>query len=163
MIFSTNTQSGNVIFILLYRTLDPLFSTVLGLPLWGSSKGKIKHNLLKICINKNTSFTKMFLLKSLNAQTDHDVRLNKLRQKKSMTSNLIPSSVIYMEILCKMRFCCKIENLAKSAQIWPQRVPLVLTKNKYPHFMFLIMNNEVIWSLKSLNHVSCPPSLLNVS
>ena len=32
MIFSTDTQSENVIFILLYRTLDPLFSIVLGLP-----------------------------------------------------------------------------------------------------------------------------------
>ena len=40
-------------------------------------------------MNENTSFTKMFLLNSLNAQTDHDVRLNKLRHKKAMTSNLI--------------------------------------------------------------------------
>ena len=32
MIFSTITQSENVIFILLYLILDPLFSTVLGLP-----------------------------------------------------------------------------------------------------------------------------------
>ena len=32
MIFSTITQSENVIFILLYRILDTLFSTVLGLP-----------------------------------------------------------------------------------------------------------------------------------
>ena len=32
MIFSTITQSESVIFILLYRILDPLFSTVLGLP-----------------------------------------------------------------------------------------------------------------------------------
>ena len=31
-IFSSLTQSENVIFILLYRKLDPLFSTVLGLP-----------------------------------------------------------------------------------------------------------------------------------
>ena len=32
MIFLTITQSENEIFILLYRILDPLFSTVLGLP-----------------------------------------------------------------------------------------------------------------------------------
>ena len=32
MIFSTITQSENVIFILLYLILNPLFSTVLGLP-----------------------------------------------------------------------------------------------------------------------------------
>ena len=32
IIFLTITQSENVIFILLYRILDPLFSTVLGLP-----------------------------------------------------------------------------------------------------------------------------------
>ena len=38
-------------------------------------------------MNENTSFTKMFLLNSLNAVTDHDIRLNKLRHKKSMTSN----------------------------------------------------------------------------
>ena len=31
-LFSSITKSGNVLFILLYRTLDPLFSTVLGLP-----------------------------------------------------------------------------------------------------------------------------------
>ena len=31
----TIIQSGNVIFILLYQTLDPLFSTILGLPLRG--------------------------------------------------------------------------------------------------------------------------------
>ena len=35
MIFSTITQYENVIFILFYRILDPLFSTVLGLPWWG--------------------------------------------------------------------------------------------------------------------------------
>ena len=29
--------------------------------------------------------------------------------------------------------------------------------------MFLTINNEVIWCLKSPNHVSCPPLLLNVS
>ena len=40
-------------------------------------------------MNENTSFTKMFLLNSLNARTDHDVRFNKIRHKKSMTSNLI--------------------------------------------------------------------------
>ena len=34
MIFPTITQSENVIFILLYRILDPLFSTILGLPWW---------------------------------------------------------------------------------------------------------------------------------
>ena len=36
-------------------------------------------------------------------------------------------------------------------------------ENEYPHFMFLTINNEVIWSLKSPNHASCPPLLLNVS
>ena len=30
-------------------------------------------------------------------------------------------------------------------------------------FMFLTINNKVIWSLKSPNHASCPPLLLNVS
>ena len=29
--------------------------------------------------------------------------------------------------------------------------------------MFLTINSEVIWSLKSQNHASCPPLLLNVS
>ena len=79
MIFSSITQSGNVIFILLYRTLFFYF-----LPSY--SKRKIMHSLL-ICMNENTSYTNMFLLNSLNARTDHDVRLNKLRHKKSMTSN----------------------------------------------------------------------------
>ena len=43
------------------------------------------HSLLSICMNKKTSFTKIFLLNSLNARTDHDVWLNKLRHKKQMT------------------------------------------------------------------------------
>ena len=43
----------------------------------GSSKGKIMHSLLSICMNENTSFTKMVLLNILNAPTDHDVWLNK--------------------------------------------------------------------------------------
>ena len=41
------------------------------------------HSLLSICMNEKISFTKMVLLSSLNAQTDHDVRSNKLRHKKS--------------------------------------------------------------------------------
>ena len=45
------------------------------------------HSLLCIRINENTSFTKIVLLNSLNAQTDHDIRLKKLRQKKLMMSN----------------------------------------------------------------------------
>ena len=53
------------------------------------------HSFLSICMNEITSFTNMLLLNSLNARTDHDVRLNKLRHK----------------------------NFAKSAQIWSQRVP----------------------------------------
>ena len=36
-------------------------------------------------------------------------------------------------------------------------------ENEYPHFMFLTINKEDIWSLKSPNHASCPPLLLNVS
>ena len=38
-----------------------------------------------------------------------------------------------MEILCRMRFWCKLENFAKSAQIWSQHVPLVLTKKMSTH------------------------------
>ena len=38
-------------------------------------------------IRSFTSFTKMVLLNSLNARTDHDVQLNKLHHKKSMASN----------------------------------------------------------------------------
>ena len=52
------------------------------------------HSLLSICIKEKTSFTKMVLLSSLNALNDHDVRSNKLRHKKSMMPNLIPSRVI---------------------------------------------------------------------
>ena len=51
-----------------------------------------------------------------------------------------------------MRFCCKPENFAKSAQIWSQRVPLVLTKKTSTYTLFLTINNEVIWGLKSPNH-----------
>ena len=56
------------------------------------------HSLLLICMNENTSFPKMFLLNSLNARTDYDVWLNKLRHKKSMTSNLIRSIVILKNV-----------------------------------------------------------------
>ena len=89
MIRSTITQAENVIFILLYRILDRLFSTFLCIPWW-----KMMHSLLSICMNEKTSFTKMVLLSSLNTRTDHDVPSNKLRHKKSTTPNLIPSSVI---------------------------------------------------------------------
>ena len=50
-----------------------------------------------------------------------------------MTSNFIPSSVIYMEKLDSMRFWSKLENFAKSAQIWSQHVRLVLTKKTSTH------------------------------
>ena len=53
------------------------------------------HSLLSICMNEKTSFTKIVLLSSLNARTDHDVWSNKLRHKMSTTPNLIPSSVIF--------------------------------------------------------------------
>ena len=36
------------------------------------------HSLLSICMNENTSFTKMFLLNSLNAVTDHDVLVKQI-------------------------------------------------------------------------------------
>ena len=60
----------------------------------GVPKGKwCTASYLYACMKK-TSFTKMALLRSLNARTDHDVRSNKLRHKKSTTPNLTPSSVI---------------------------------------------------------------------
>ena len=43
-------------------------------------------------MNEKTSFTKMVLLSSLNARTDHDVPSNKLRHKKWTTPNLIPAA-----------------------------------------------------------------------
>ena len=52
----------------------------------------------------------MVLLSSLNAQTDHDIRANKLRHKKSATPNLIPKQRHLNGILYKMWFCCKIEH-----------------------------------------------------
>ena len=79
------------------------------------------HSLLSICMNVKTSFTKMVLLSSLNARTDHD----KLRHKKSTTPNLIRR---LNGLLYKMWFCCKIEYFAKTDQIWSQGVPLVLIK-----------------------------------
>ena len=45
------------------------------------------HSLLSISMNENTSFTKMFLLNSLNARTDDDFRLKKIHHKKSMLLN----------------------------------------------------------------------------
>ena len=87
MIFSSSTQSGNVIFILLYRTLDLLFLPSEPYHGEGIFKGNIMHSLLSICMNEKTSFTKVFRLNSLNVRTDQDVRLNKLCHKKPMTSN----------------------------------------------------------------------------
>ena len=76
----------------------------------------------------------MFFFNSLNARNDHwrsdeiiYVIQNWWRQ------NFIPSSVIYMEILDSMRFWCKLENFAWSAQIWSQNIPLVLTKKTSTH------------------------------
>ena len=92
MIFSTITQSENVLCIILYRILDPLFSIVIGLPWWGEFQRENDAQPLIYMHEWKKSFTKMALLSSLNAQTDHDVRSNKLRHKKSTTPNLIPSS-----------------------------------------------------------------------
>ena len=60
MIFSTITQSENVICILLYRILDPLFSIVLGLPWWGEFQAKMMHSLLSICMNEKNLSQKRF-------------------------------------------------------------------------------------------------------
>ena len=86
------------------------------------------HSLLSICMNVKTSFTKMALLSCLNARTDHDVRSNKLRHKKVDNAKPNTKQRHLNGTLYKLWFCCKIENFAKSAQIWSQRVPLVLTK-----------------------------------
>ena len=88
------------------------------------------HSLLSICMNKKSYFTKMVLLSSLNARTDHDVRSNKLRVDDAKPNT---KQRHLNGILCKMWFCCKIENFAKSAQIWSQRVPHVLTKKTSTH------------------------------
>ena len=63
-------------------------------------------------MNENTSFTKIVLLKGLNARTDHDVQLNKLRHIKSMASNSIPNGDTVQDAVL-----LQIENFAKSAQI----------------------------------------------
>ena len=47
----------------------------------------------------------MVLLSSLNARTDHDVRSNKLRHKKSTTPNIIPSR-IYSSVVDKSMTKC---------------------------------------------------------
>ena len=70
----------------------------------------------------------MFLLNSLNTLTDHNVRLNKFDDVKLNTKQRHLNGILY-----KMWFCCKIEKFAKSAQIWFQRVPLVLTKKMSIH------------------------------
>ena len=88
MIFSTITQSENVICILLYRILDPLFSIVLGLPRWGEFQKDNDAQPIIYMHEWKKSFTKMVLLSSLNVRTGHDVRSNKLRHKKSTTPNL---------------------------------------------------------------------------
>ena len=52
-----------------------------------------------------------------------------------MTSNLpkYQAASFLKEILYMRLFWCKIENFAKSAQIWSQHVPLVLTKKTSTH------------------------------
>ena len=75
------------IYFILNRTLDPLFSTVFSLR--PTMVGKIMRNLL-IYMHE----WKYIFFNSLSARSNHDVRLNKLRHKKLMMSNLIPSSVI---------------------------------------------------------------------
>ena len=79
MIFSSITQSGNVLFILFYRTLDILFSTVL-FQKENNAQTLIYLHECKYIFHKHVSFEEF-------ARTDNDVRLNKLRHKKSMTSN----------------------------------------------------------------------------
>ena len=107
MIFSTITQSENVIFILLYHMLDPLFSTVLGLPWWREFQRENGAQPLIHMHEWKNIFHKMVLLSSLNARTDHDVRSNKLGHKKSTTPNLIPSSIIEMGYCTRCGFFAK--------------------------------------------------------
>ena len=76
------------------------------------------YSLLSICMNEKTYFTKMVLLSSLNDRTDHDVRSNTLRHKKSTTPNPYTKQRHLNGILYRMWVCCKLENFAKSAQIW---------------------------------------------
>ena len=54
------------------------------------------HNLLSVCMNENTYFTKMALLNSLKARTDHDILLNKLCHVKLYTK--VTSSVIVQKV-----------------------------------------------------------------
>ena len=70
-----------------------------------------------------------------------------------------------MELLQTMRFCCKTENFTKSAQFWSKNVSLVLAEktSNHTYFMFLTINNGVIWSLKLPNHALFSPLLHNVS
>ena len=128
MIFSTITQSENVICNSLYRILHPLFSIVLGLPWWGEFQRENYAQPLNYMHEWKKSFTRMVLLSSLNARTGHDVRSNKLRHKKVDDAKPNTKQRHLNGILFKMWFCCKIENSAKSAQIWSHRFPLVLTK-----------------------------------
>ena len=69
------------------------------------------HSLLSICMNENTSFTKMFLLNSLNARNDHGVRLNKLPHKKVDDVKLNTKQLHLNGDTVQDGFCCKIENL----------------------------------------------------
>ena len=94
-------------------------------------RGSSKENAW---MKEHIFFTKMVLFLTVwKLELITDVRLNKVRHKKLMTSNFIRSSVIYMEKLDSMRFWCKLENFAKSAQIWSQHVRLVLTKKTSTH------------------------------
>ena len=92
MIFSTITISGKVIFILLYRTLDPLFSTVLGLPWWGeiqrenNAQPLIDLHEWKYSFHKNVSFEQFecsnWPWRSVQQITSYEVDDVKLKTKQ---------------------------------------------------------------------------------
>ena len=72
------------------------------------------HSLLSICINENTSLTRMVLLNSLNDRTDYGVRLKKSCLK--VDDNAKPRHLFLWKYCTR---CGLLQNLkiAKSAQI----------------------------------------------
>ena len=134
MIFSTITQSGNVIFILLYRTLDPLFSTVLGPSWWGEFQSEnnaqplYRYAWMKIHLSQKCFFWTVCMLELIMT-----FGITNYVIKSRWRQTLYQAASFKWRKLYKMRFCCKIENFAKIAQIWLQHVPLVLTKKTSTH------------------------------
>ena len=142
------SRECNIYFIIPNRTLDPLLSEVellllLKRPIMVRGEPKRKewtasylYAYDKNCSSECSTWSLTFLLTNYVIKAD-DVKLN--TRQRHFKGDIVHEAVLMQNR--KFRQICL--NLASTCSSRPNY------ENEYTHFMFLTINNEVIWSLKS--------------